>query len=85
MDLIIQHTYRWEIKNGRFNLLLFSLHQNEYGQEIDYYPFVVKLDRYVGICHTFNGYVFKIKQYWNIRVFNRIIGNNESTILTKDV
>ena len=31
-----------------------NLHPNEYSQEIQYYPFAVKLDRYVRSCNTPN-------------------------------
>ena len=31
---------------------LINLHQNEYGQEFHYYPFLVKLDRFVGSFNT---------------------------------
>ena len=33
---------------------LVNLHPNEYIQEFHYYPFVVKLDRWVGSCNTLN-------------------------------
>ena len=33
---------------------LINLHPNEYSQESHYYPFVVKLDRFVGSCNTLN-------------------------------
>ena len=33
---------------------LINLHPNEYSQEFHHYPFVVKLDQYVGSCNTFN-------------------------------
>ena len=46
---------------------LINLHPNEYSQELHYYPFAVKLDRYVGSCNTLNDlllikYVFQTKQ-----------------------
>ena len=31
-----------------------NLHPNEYSQELHYYPFAVKLDKYVGSCSTLN-------------------------------
>ena len=34
---------KWEIQSTITNL-----HPNEYSQELHFYPFVVKLDRYVG-------------------------------------
>ena len=33
---------------------LIKLHPNEYSQEFNYYPLVVKLDRCVGTCNTLN-------------------------------
>ena len=33
---------------------LINLHPNEYSQEFHYYPFAVKLDRFVGSCNTVN-------------------------------
>ena len=33
---------------------LINLHLNEYSQELHYYPFVVNLDRSVGIFNTLN-------------------------------
>ena len=35
-------------------LTLINLHPNEYSQELHYYPFAVKLDRYVGSYNTLN-------------------------------
>ena len=35
-------------------LTLINLHPNEDNQEFHYYPFAVKLDRYVGSCNTLN-------------------------------
>ena len=44
---------------------IINLHSNEYSQEYHYYPFAVKLDRYVVSCNTLNdlsnNYVFQIK------------------------
>ena len=31
---------------------IINLHPNEYSQEFQYYPFLVKLDRYVRSCNT---------------------------------
>ena len=33
---------------------LISLHKNEYTEGWRYYPFAIKLDRYVGSCNTLN-------------------------------
>ena len=34
--------------------ILINLHPNNYSQELQYYPFAVKLDRCVGSCNTLN-------------------------------
>ena len=66
-----------------------NLHPNEYNQELDCYPFALKLDKCVGSCDTLNDYlleyVFQIKQDLNIHVFIMITGKNEWKILTKDI
>ena len=36
------------------HLTLINLHPNQYSQEFGYYPFAVRLDRYVGSCNTLN-------------------------------
>ena len=40
------------LSNKEIQPTLISLHLNEYGQELHYYPFAVKLDRCVGSCNT---------------------------------
>ena len=35
-------------------LTVINLHLNGYSQELYYYPFAVKLDRYVGCCNLLN-------------------------------
>ena len=55
---------------------LINLHPNEYSQEYYYYTFVVKLDKCVGSCNTFNDlsekvYVPNKTEYLNVSVFNR--------------
>ena len=42
------------IKQSKMNDSTHSLHPNEYSQEFHFYPFAVKLDRYVGSCNNFN-------------------------------
>ena len=60
MDLTTQNAYLWATKNVWFNLLLlfyiliFYILILEYGQDLDYYPFMVKLDWCVGCCNTIN-------------------------------
>ena len=39
---------------------LINLHPNEYSQEFHYYPFTVKLDKYVRICNTHNDVSHKL-------------------------
>ena len=39
---------------------LINLHPNEYSQELYYYPFVIKLDKYVGSCNTLNELSIKV-------------------------
>ena len=50
------HVFKqWELYGSVWiNLLLLISHPNEYSQELDYYPFVVKLDRHIGSCDTLN-------------------------------
>ena len=59
-----------------------NLHHNQYCQEFHYYPFAVKLDRYVGGCNTLNelsnkGCVPNKTKDLNLSVFNMITGINE--------
>ena len=67
-----------------------SLHPYEYSQEFHYYPFVVKLGRYVGRCNTLNG--LSNKEYvqiktvdLNLSVFNMISRINQSKTLTNHI
>ena len=39
---------------------LFNLHRNEYSQDLQYYPFAVKLDRCVRSCNTLNNLSNKV-------------------------
>ena len=39
---------------------LFNLHRNEYSQDLQYYPFAVKLDRCVRSCNTLNNLSKKV-------------------------
>ena len=61
---------------------LINLHPNEYSQEFHYYPFAVKLDRYVGCCKTLNDLSNKVcvpnkTEDLNLSMFNMITGINE--------
>ena len=65
-----------------------NLHRNEYSQELHCYPFIVKLDKFVGSCNTLNYLTNKVcvpdkTEDLNRIVFNMITGINESKSLTK--
>ena len=67
---------------------LIDLHPNEYSQEFHYYPFPVKLDKWVGSCNTLHDLFKKVcvvnkTEDLNVSVFNIIRGINESKTLTK--
>ena len=69
---------------------LINLHPIEYNQEFLYYPFSVKLDRFVGRCNSLNDLSNKVcipnkTEDLNLSVFNMITGINKSKILTKHV
>ena len=71
-------------------LTLINLHPNEDNQEFHYYPFAVKLDRYVGSCNTLNDLSNKVcvlnkTEDLNLSVFNVITRINESKSLTKHI
>ena len=61
---------------------LINLQPNGYSQEFHYYPFSVKLDRFVGGCSTLNDVSNKVcvpnkTEDLNLSVFNTITGINE--------
>ena len=67
---------------------LINLHPNEYSQEFYYYPFSVKLDRYVGSCNTLHDLCNKVwvpnkTEDLNLGVLSMITGVNESKTLAK--
>ena len=69
---------------------LTNLHPNEYRQEFYYYPFAVKLSRYVGSCNTLNdlsnkAYIQIKKEDLNLSVFNMITRINKSKTLTNHI
>ena len=69
---------------------LINLHPNEYSQEFHYYPFAVKLDRYVGSCNTLNDLSIKVcvpnkTEDLDLSIFNMITGVSESKTLTKHI
>ena len=86
------HTKCVFLSNQKFMIqpTLINLHPNEYNQEFQYYPFVVKLDRCVGICNTLNDLsnnvcVLNKTEDLNLSVFNMVTGINEPKILTKHI
>ena len=67
---------------------LINLHHNKYSQEFHYYPFAVKLDRYVGSCNTLNDLSNNVcvpnkTEHLNLSVFNMITGMSGSKALTR--
>ena len=69
---------------------IINLHPNEYSEEFHYYPFCIKLDRFVGSSNTLNDLSNKVCvpnkiEDSNVNVFNIITGINESETLTKDI
>ena len=67
-----------------------NLHSNEYSQEFHYYPFEVKLDRYIGSCNTLNDLSNEVcvpnkTEDLNLGLFNMITGRNDSKTLTKHI
>ena len=69
---------------------LINVHPNECSQEFHYYPFSVKLDRYVRSCNTLNELSYKVcvsnkTEELNLSAFKMITGINESKALTKHI
>ena len=69
---------------------LINLHPNEYVHEFHYYPYAIKLDRYVGSFNTLNDVLNKVcvpnkTKNLNLTVFYMIAGISESKILTKHI
>ena len=69
---------------------LINFHPNEYNQELQYYPFAIKLGKCAGSCNTLNDLYNRVcvsnkTEDLNVHVFNVIIGKNESKIITKDI
>ena len=65
---------------------LINLHPIKYNQEFLYYPFSVKLDRFVGRCNLLNDLPNKVcipnkTEDLNLSFFNMITGMNESKAL----
>ena len=75
----------------RFNLVFFiNLHPNEYSQELHYYPFTVKLDKYVGSCNTLNDLSNKVcvtnkTEDLDLNLLNMVTGKNELKTLIKHI
>ena len=69
---------------------LINLPPNEYNQDFQHYPFLVKLDRYSGSCNTLNDLSNKVcvpnkTEDLNLSMLNMIVGINELKILTKHI
>ena len=69
---------------------LINLHPHECNQELHYFPFAVKLDRFIGSCNTLNDLSNKVcvlnkTEDLNLSVFNMITVINESKTLTKHI
>ena len=67
-----------------------NLHPNEYSQELHYYPFAVKLDRYVGSCNTLDDLSNKVcvpnkTKDLNLNMFNIVTEIDDSNTLTNHV
>ena len=60
--VLSNHTKCVSLSNQKCEIqpTLINLYPNEYNQELRYYPFVVKLDKYIESCNT--EYVFQIKR-----------------------
>ena len=80
------HTKCISLSKKKFEIrsTLINLHPNEYRQEFHFYPFAVKLDRYVGSCNTLNDLSNKTEDL-NLSRLNMITGINESETLTKHI
>ena len=69
---------------------LINLHPNECSQEFHYYPFAIKLDRFVESCHALNDLSNKVyipdkTEELNLSVFIMTAGINESKTLAKHI
>ena len=76
-------------QNCKIQANLINLHLNEYSQELHYYQFPTKLDKWVGRCNTLNHLYNKFfvpnkTEDLNIHVFNIITEKIESKILLKE-
>ena len=86
------HTKYVLLNNQKFMIqpTLINLHSNEYSQELHYYPFAVKLDRFVGSCNTLNDLSNKVcvpnkTEHLNLSMLNMIAGINELKTLIKHI
>ena len=67
---------------------LFNLHPNKYSQQLQYYPFAIKLERCAASCNTLNDLSNKAcvpskTQDLNLSEFNMIAAINESKKINK--
>ena len=73
------HTHSVSLRNQKCNIqpILINFHRSEYSQEFYYYPFAVRLVRYVTSCNTLKdlskrGYIPNKTKDLNLSVFNMI-------------
>ena len=73
------HTKSVSLSNGKCEIqpTFINLHPNECSQEFHYYPFTVKLDKFVESCNTINDLSTKVcvpnkTENLNLGVFNMI-------------
>ena len=86
------HTKCLSLSNQKCEIqpILININPNEYSQKFHCYPFVAKLDKYVGSCNTLNDLSNKVcvpnkTEDLNLSMFNMITGRNESKTLTKHI
>ena len=69
---------------------LINLPPNEYGQDFQHYPFLVKLYRYTGSCNILNDLSNKVcvpnkTEDLNLSIFSMIVEINKLKLLTKHI
>ena len=63
---VSSHTKCASLSNQKCEIqpTLINLHLNEYSQELHYYPFSVKVDRFFGSCDNFSGSHYPNKLFY---------------------
>ena len=90
MHLIIQKSVTLSNQKYMTQPTLINSYPNEYSQEYNHYPFVEKLDRFVGSCNNFNDLSNKVcvpdkTEDLNLSVFTMITGINSLKTLAKHI